>query len=475
MARIVSFLVLVAISIVIGVVFFQVMAGFLLPLFLAVLLVVMFRPLHLWMISKCSGRERLAAGLTTLSILLIVLLPLLWIFGQAAGEVVTLLGNWDPQVASQKMEKLRRRFGLELPPKDVREGLATLARSLGGWHDAPPQGDTFAAQVDVQLQVLQQIEAALNAGPPARPEAPRWREPLRALRERLTALQRQKPAEDRFKTELDAAIVAQERLNEAVLGGNISRWIIEQAEKNDVASLSEKAQRSLGQMALGGAQAAGGVLSALLVGLGVMIVSLYYFLADGPSMIKTIMRLSPLDDKYEQQLLDEFATLSRAVVVATLASALTQGLLALPAYVLCGFDSVFLLTMVTMFVALIPFVGAAAVWIPCSLWLLLYEERTAAAACLAVYGVAVISMADNLIKPWVLKGRSNLHPLLALLSVLGGVQAMGPIGILVGPMVAAFLQTLLNMLHTELQTFHASPQQPLAAAAVAAPAPAAGP
>jgi predicted PurR-regulated permease PerM len=62
-------------------------------------------------------------------------------------------------------------------------------------------------------------------------------------------------------------------------------------------------------------------------------------------------------------------------------------------------------------------------------------------------------MVDNLIKPLVLHGQSNLHPLLALLSVLGGVSALGPIGIIVGPMVVSFLQALLNMLHLELQDF----------------------
>jgi predicted PurR-regulated permease PerM len=52
----------------------------------------------------------------------------------------------------------------------------------------------------------------------------------------------------------------------------------------------------------------------------------------------------------------------------------------------------------------------------------------------------------------VLQGRSNLHPLLALLSVLGGVDVLGPIGIFVGPMVVAFLQTLLNMVSAELKS-----------------------
>jgi predicted PurR-regulated permease PerM len=67
-----------------------------------------------------------------------------------------------------------------------------------------------------------------------------------------------------------------------------------------------------------------------------------------------------------------------------------------------------------------------------------------------VYGTAIISTADNVVKPMVLHGRSNLHPLLALLSILGGVQALGPIGILIGPMIVAFLQTLLNILSREL-------------------------
>ena len=61
-------------------------------------------------------------------------------------------------------------------------------------------------------------------------------------------------------------------------------------------------------------------------------------------------------------------------------------------------------------------------------------------------------MADNFIKPYILHGQSNLHPLVALLSVLGGVTALGPIGLLIGPMVVVFLQTLLKILQRELRT-----------------------
>jgi predicted PurR-regulated permease PerM len=63
----------------------------------------------------------------------------------------------------------------------------------------------------------------------------------------------------------------------------------------------------------------------------------------------------------------------------------------------------------------------------------------------------VISTSDNIIKPYILHGQSNLHPLLALVSVLGGVVALGPIGVFVGPMAVVFLQVVLQMVNTELQ------------------------
>ena len=122
-------------------------------------------------------------------------------------------------------------------------------------------------------------------------------------------------------------------------------------------------------------------------------------------MIRSLMRLSPLEDRHEEELLAEFNAVSRAVVLATLLSALVQGLLAAPAYYLAGFEAVFLLTALTILLALVPFVGAAAVWFPACLWLAFVEQRFIAALVLLVYGMVVISMSDNVVKPYVLAGR----------------------------------------------------------------------
>lgn len=348
MSRKVSFVVLLAILVVVAALFIRVMAGFLLPLFLALLLVVMFRPLHLWFVGKCKGRERLAAALTTLAIVLIFLVPMLLILLEAAREGVGAVRKLDlgeledrnlAEEFAEEVQLVNTRFGLRISPEET-------------------------------------------------------------------------------------ARLAEDFLREA----------------------PARAQEWFAPMLLGTTRYAAG----FIVGLCIMIVALYYFLADGPRMVSTVMRLSPLDDSYERQLIQEFDAITRAVVLATILSAIAQGLLAGFGFYLAGLNYVFVLTALTMLLAMVPFVGAAAVWVPCCLWLYLHDGRLLAAVLLALYGAVVVSMIDNVIKPMVLHGRSNLHPLLALLSILGGAKTLGPIGIFVGPMVVTFFYVLLVMTQKEI-------------------------
>ncbi len=204
----------------------------------------------------------------------------------------------------------------------------------------------------------------------------------------------------------------------------------------------------------------------LLVGITILLVSLYFFLVDGPGMIRSLMELSPLDDRYEAELLAEFDQTSRAIVLATILSAVAQGLTAGLAYFFLGAPSAFLLTALTMVCALIPFVGTAIVWVPVALFMAIYQDRVPQAIGLAAYAVLIVGTIDNLIKMLILHGQRQLHPLLALLSVLGGIQALGPIGILIGPLAVTLLQTTLSIFRRELtelnSTASASDQPPLA-------------
>jgi predicted PurR-regulated permease PerM len=275
---------------------------------------------------------------------------------------------------------------------------------------------------------------------------------LHEFQDQLQALVAARGDDAKFRVALAGATQTFEQLPLALYGGPVRSWL-KQAVRFDasqVDSIRNEVRQLAGPLAVGTTQYVGSVLLQVIVVLAVMSVALYYFLADGPDMVDHLASLTPLENRYEQQLLDQFSALLRAILIAMLLSAFVQGLLAAAAYLWFGFDSVFLLTVLTMVLAIVPFVGAIPVWGSCALWLFLHDGRPQAAIALAIYGIVIGVVGDNVIKPMVLHGRSNLHPLLGLLSVLGGAQALGPIGIIVGPMAVALLQTLLIMLRAEL-------------------------
>ena len=193
-----------------------------------------------------------------------------------------------------------------------------------------------------------------------------------------------------------------------------------------------------------------GFLGDLLINCLVTVLGLYYFLADGKQLTESAMQLLPLDHKYQEQLVGKFVEMSRAVTSAMLLAALTQGLLLGIAYYFAGLGGVFLLTILTMLGSFIPLVGSAVVWGSCCVWLF-FDDKPTAAILLLAWSLFVVGAADNILKPMVLHGQSKLHPLLALLSVLGGVQVLGPLGIFFGPMAVSFLQAGLTMLNIELR------------------------
>jgi predicted PurR-regulated permease PerM len=231
---------------------------------------------------------------------------------------------------------------------------------------------------------------------------------------------------------------------------NAQLKLLANPSETELKSFLAGAQEYLQPRVLPLTQMAGRFLFQIFIDFGILVITLYFFFADGPGMIRTLMRLSPLDDEYEERLLLQFDRTSRAVVLATVLSALTQGVLATGAFWILGMPSLVLLFLATTFMAFIPFLGPAAVWVPVAIYLSAFEGRWGAAIGLAFFGVTVVATVDNVVRMYVLKGNSQLHPLLALLSVLGGLQVFGPIGILVGPMVVVFLQTLLEILNHEL-------------------------
>ena len=120
----------------------------------------------------------------------------------------------------------------------------------------------------------------------------------------------------------------------------------------------------------------------------------------------------------------------------------------------------FLLGVFTMLLALVPFVGSAIVWGPVCFWLYAVQGVRPRRPLLARplpggrRGDRQRGQTGRAARPF------ESSPLAGLAERAGGIQALGPIGIFIGPMAVAFLQTLLNMVHTELNTMTRSEAPP---------------
>jgi predicted PurR-regulated permease PerM len=327
---------------------------------------------------------------------------------------------------------------------------------LANWRAQQLDGELPQIQdnaVENLLARTDEMEAWIAAQGDAAPEADAG-----DLRAALIALRDAEPGSVQRDRALEEASAEFKDFKRALLGGTYQDWLVETANPTDerLAQLRHSLLTAAGPVLSFGGDTLK-VAGRLLFGILIMLAALFFFLAEGSKMVEALIKVSPLEEQHVRELVAEFDRACRAIVSASLLSAVVQGLLAGVGFYVAGLrGSVAMLMLLTMVLSLVPFAGAAAVWVPTSLYLYFYEGNLWAAVGVALYGALVISTSDNFIKPLVLAGQSNLHPLLALLSVIGGLQALGPIGIVVGPMAVVFLQTLLKLLQRELSSLDRS-------------------
>lgn len=202
------------------------------------------------------------------------------------------------------------------------------------------------------------------------------------------------------------------------------------------------------------AQAAGAVAGAVptllqFTGLAILqllifLVALGTFLVSGTELVAWIRRVVPLDSAYSDRLMGIFASFSRNVVLASLVGAVAQGSVAGIGYAIAGVERALLFAVLSAAAAVVPLLGPALVWIPLSI-LMFAQGRTGTGLFIIGWNVALTGTVDNLVKPLVVRGRSNLAPLLVFLGVFGGLSAFGLVGILVGPMVVAMMMALFTI------------------------------
>ncbi len=188
-------------------------------------------------------------------------------------------------------------------------------------------------------------------------------------------------------------------------------------------------------------------LARLMTELLVFLFAFYYFLRDGAKIKKAIVRISPLTEEDDEIIIKKIILAVNSVLKGSLLLAIIQGALIAVGLFIFGVPSPVLWGSVAAIGTLIPFVGTTLVVVPATLYLY-FNGQTLAALGILLWGLVFVGATEHLLRPPLVGRGMSLHPLLVLLSVLGGLSLFGPVGFILGPLVATLLMVLLDICST---------------------------
>jgi len=192
-----------------------------------------------------------------------------------------------------------------------------------------------------------------------------------------------------------------------------------------------------------------GVLARFTADFFFMMIVVFFLFRDGERWAAGLSSLMPLSPAQTAKLFRNINDTIIGNVYGIVSVGLAQGILTGIATAIVGLASPLLFSIAAFFASILPVVGAALVWIPAGLYLIFTGALWKGIFVLA-WGAIVISMVDNLVRPWVVSGKVELHPLVLMFVILGGVQVFGFLGLFLGPVVVSVLAAVFQMLREEL-------------------------
>ena len=177
-------------------------------------------------------------------------------------------------------------------------------------------------------------------------------------------------------------------------------------------------------------------LATFFVNLFILIFALFFMFRDGDAVVRGVRHLLPFDEDIQADMLRESKELIFASVAVGLLVAAIQGVLGGASFAIVGIAAPIFWGVLIAFMSLVPVVGSALIWGPACIWLLLGGHWGKALTVL-VLCAGVSTVADNLVRPLLLRNRTRLNELLLFIGVLGGLAAFGLLGLVVGPTIIA--------------------------------------
>ncbi|NPA57661.1 MAG: AI-2E family transporter, partial [Aquificae bacterium] len=182
----------------------------------------------------------------------------------------------------------------------------------------------------------------------------------------------------------------------------------------------------------------------LVVGIVMLIITIFFLFKDGEALYHRIYEIIPMSDKDKTFLLSRSYRAIQGVVLGSVLTAVAQGILSFIGYLAIGLEMSYFWAFITFVAAFLPIGGASLVWIPVAIYTLL-TKGFLPAFLFALYGTFIISTIDNIIKPVVIGDRTNLHPMILVFAILGGLNLFGFIGVFLAPIILVMIDNMLQL------------------------------
>ncbi len=215
----------------------------------------------------------------------------------------------------------------------------------------------------------------------------------------------------------------------------------------DVSELGGAVGEYKGQAALA-ARKALAATGSLVFHTVLMLIALFFMLVRGDEMVAWLDSIAPLRRGRTLELLSTFRRVSYAVIVSAAVTSAVQAVAALGGYLIAGVPSPFFFALVTFFLAFVPAIGAAVVCLFAAA-LLLVTGHPYMALFLALWGIVVVGLVDNLVKPLLIKRGLELHGAIVFFALIGGLATFGAIGLLLGPLLVSLFLAVLRLYHED--------------------------
>ena len=190
----------------------------------------------------------------------------------------------------------------------------------------------------------------------------------------------------------------------------------------------------------------------IFLGFIMMLLAAFVLYTYGDRIAREVKLLSPLPDVYDEEIMLKFRGVIDATFRGQLLTGLAQGLVTGIGLAIAGVPGSILWGSVAAIASLVPMVGAAAVWIPATIYLSFMASQGAVGwwrpIFMLIWGVGVVSLVDNVVRPLVMRRGVNLHPIILFFAILGGLQVFGFTGLFLGPLIIALLITVAEIYKT---------------------------